>query len=129
MTLAVVMSMLFTSLALADLVDGDTVLSGTSSANLGTVAPGTILTPQVTFQLLCNGNKHVDIGQTVNLTFSLAGSTVPAGSLSASNASIGTIPVAWPDDATGPDNCGGTAPLNDNGNSTVTITAPSSPGP
>jgi len=129
MTLAVVMAMLFTSLALADLVDGDTVISGTSSANLGTVAPGTILTQDVTFQLLCNSNKHVDVGQTVNLTFSLAGSTVPAGSLSASNASIGAIPGAWPDDATGPDNCGGTAPLNDNGNSTVTITAPSAPGP
>src|SRR5574341_1402545 len=129
LSLAVILAMVITTLALADVIDGDTVASGIPTANLGTVSPGAILTPQVTFQLDCTGNKHVDNGQTVNLTFSLAGSTVPAGgSLSATNASIGPIPSAWPDDTTGSPNCGSAAPLNDNGNSIATITAPTAPG-
>jgi len=127
LSLALIMAMLFTSIGLADTIssDADIVAVGNNpSQNLGTVAPGATLTPQVSFQLVCNGNKHVDVSQTVNLQLNLAGSTVPGGSLSATNASIGAIPSAWPDDATGPDNCGGALPINDNGNSTVTIVAP-----
>jgi hypothetical protein len=132
LNLAVIFSLLITSLALADVIDGDTVASGTASANLGTVSPGAVLTPQVTFELDCFSNRHVDNGQTVSLAFSLAGSTVPAGgSLSATDTAIGPIPPSWPDDAlSGGPNCGSPAPasIQDNGNSTVTITAPVAPG-
>lgn len=113
--------------------DGDFVTPGNqTSVDLGNVAPGAVLTTYVSFQLVCTGNKHVDNGQTVNITFFLGGSTVPTGgSLSATNASIGPIPAAWPDDTTGPSNCGtpSPTPLEDNGDSTVTITAPSAAGP
>ena len=137
MSLAVILAMLLTSFALADVIDGDTVASGTATADLGIVSPGAVLQPEVTFQLLCTNNKHVDDPQSVILTFSLPGSTVPAGgSLSATNTSIGNtsgldlgVPSSWPDDASGAPNCGSTAALNDNGNSTVTITAPMVEGP
>ena len=111
--------------------DADLVLVGDqSSRNLGTVAAGATVTPGVSFELHCNGNKHVNSGQNVDLTFSLAGSTVPpGGSLSATGASIGPIPPSWPDDDS---NCSSVSPaptpIQDNGNSTVTITAPSTPG-
>src|SRR5215207_10735875 len=105
MTLAVIMSMLFNSLALADTVtpDSDTVIAGDQATrNLGDVAPGTVLTPQVSFTLLCAGNNHVDNAQSVSITFTSAGSTIPAGgSLSATNALIGAtsgdvgVPSAW----------------------------------
>ena len=121
--------------ALADevVVDGDTVASGNQSIiDLGTVAPGAKLNPQVSFTLVCSSKQHVDQGQILTLAFSLSGSTVPAdGSLSATDASIGAIPADWPDDTTssGSTNCGSPAPspINDNGNSLVTITAPTTP--
>jgi len=49
--------MLFTSVALAAVVDGDIVRSGTSTADLGAAAPGTVLIPQVTFQPASNWNN------------------------------------------------------------------------
>ena len=113
--------------ALADQItpDGDIVTVGDqSTVNLGTVTPGQVLTPKTSFKLKCNGNNHANNGQTVSLTFSLAGSTVPSGgSLSAGNASIGPIPASWADDGS---QCPGTgsvpgsplAPIGDNGNST-----------
>ena len=128
-------ALMFAAVAYADEVipDGDTVAVGNQpSLNLGSVSPGQILTPQTSFELVCTGKEHPDLGQTLNLNFSLAGSTVPAGgSLSATNASIGSISASWPDDASGggSTNCPSPAPvLNDNGNSTVTITAPNTPG-
>jgi len=117
-------------IAYADQVipDGDIVTSGDqSNKDLGTVAPGAVLTPKTSFTLSCNGTHHVDLGQSVSLTFTLAGSTVPSGgALSATNASIGPIPASWPDDNSG---CSPTpTPIQDNGDSTITITAPAVPG-
>src|ERR1051325_4422704 len=91
MSLAVILAMLLTSLALADQInpDADTLVANNQATkDLGTVAPNAIINTPVSFVLECNGNKHVDNGQTVHLAFTLAGSTVPAGgSLSATNAS------------------------------------------
>jgi hypothetical protein len=120
----------FAAVAYADQIDedADLVAAGNqASRDLGTVAPGAILTPPVSFELQCNGNRHVNSGQSVNLTFSLSGSTVPGGNLSATNTTIGPIPASWPDDGT---NCPSPAPapIPDNGNSVVTITAPATPG-
>jgi len=83
---------------------------------------------QVSFQLQCAGSRHVDQDQTVTLDATPGTSGVPAGgSLTATAATIGPIPASWPDDTTGPSNCGTTppTPIQDNGNTTVKFTAPS----
>ena len=127
----VVAALLFGTIAYADIIapDADFVTLGNQgSRNLGTVSPGTTLTPQVSFELQCGGNQHVDNGLSVSLTFDAAGSTIPPGaSMNASSAAIGPIPAAWPEDQ---DQCSNPAPaaIQDNGNSTVTITAPTTPG-
>jgi hypothetical protein len=111
--------------------DGDIVTAGDQSTkNLGTVAPGAILTPKTSFTLNCAGKNHPDQGQTINLTYSSGSSTIPAGSLSATNAAIGPIPLSWPDDTSGggSTNCPSPLTMPDNGDSTVTITAPTTPG-
>jgi hypothetical protein len=135
--LAAVTAFVVVGVASADTVtaDGDTVTAGDQAlVNLGLVGPGAELTPQTSFLLTCTGKSHPDFGQTLSLTFSLAGSTVPTGgSLSATNASIGSIPSDWPDDTTGggSTNCPSSPAvptLADNGNSTVTITAPTTSG-
>jgi hypothetical protein len=117
-------------IALADVInpDGDTVASGNqTTVNLGyTNTPGQPITPapRASFQLQCTGNTHVQPGQTISLTYSSAGSTIPSGgSLSATNTSIGPVPNPWPPGG----GCGG-AVLDDNGDSTVTITPPSQDG-
>jgi hypothetical protein len=127
----IVAALLFGAIAYADVVqpDADFVTVGNqSSLNLGTVPPGATLTPQVSFELQCGGNQHVDDGLSVSLTYNSGGSTIPpGGSMSASTATIGPVPAAWPDDQ---GQCSNPAPaaLQDNGNSTVTITAPTTPG-
>lgn len=109
--------------------DADFVTAGNqTSRNLGNVAPGATLMPQVNFELQCAGAQHVDNGKSVTLNFDSGSSTIPAGgSLSATNTSIGPIPASWPDDT---NICGSPSPvaIQDNGNSTVTITAPVAPG-
>jgi lipopolysaccharide export system protein LptA len=112
--------------------DGDTLSTGNNTTvALGTVSPGTTLHPTVRFFLSCAGNKHVDSGQTVTLSYAAGGSTVAAGgTLNASSGSIGPIPASWVDDGTScpsPD----PSPLSSGSlgsDSTVTITAPSAPG-
>lgn len=79
---AVIAGAALAAFAYADTVeeDGDNVLaSDQSSVDLGTVAAGATLTPYASFRLACASKNHVESGQTVNLTFTLAGSTVPAG--------------------------------------------------
>jgi hypothetical protein len=121
----------FAAVSWADTIapDADVVAIGNqASRNFGTVAPGATLTPAVSFELQCAGNQHVDNGGSVTFTFSAVGSTIPAGgSMTATSAAIGPIPSSWPDDNS---QCGSTppAPIQDNGNSTVTITAPSTSG-
>ena len=128
MSLAVMVAMLVTSLALADVVTSDVVATtgNQTFVDLGNVSPGQVITSATSFQLVCNGNNHADQGNTVNVQFF---SVSPAGNLTATNATIGPIPASWTDDATGPDNCPSPAPvLNDNGDSAVTITAPNTAG-
>jgi hypothetical protein len=108
-------------------VDGDILTNATTNVNLGDVNPGQTLSPQVSFQLNCNSQNHVNQGATVSLNYSAANSTIPSGgSLSATNASI-SVPNSWPADNT-QNGCNGVANVDDNGNSQVTITAPKSPG-
>lgn len=113
--------------------DADTVTSGPqNTVDLGNVLPGAVLTREVGFNLVCAGRQHVDAGQVVRFTYSSGQSTVPAGTLNATQASTGAIPAAWPDDASGggATNCGSTppAPRPTTTQSTVTLTAPATPG-
>jgi hypothetical protein len=120
-------------IALGDVIDADVIdaQSGNQTTrDLGNVNPGATVTPDVSFQLRCNGARHADQGQTVTMSYSAANSSAPAGgSLSASAATIGQVPVSWPDDTTGGANCPSPAPtLPDNGNSQATIVAPKPAG-
>jgi hypothetical protein len=134
--LVVVTALSLAAISWADdiLPDGDIVSSGDqSTVSLGSVGPGAVLQPKTSFRLTCDGKQHVDSGQTLPLSFTLAGSSVPTGgSLSATDTSIGQIPASWPDDTTGggSTNCPSPAPaaVQDNGDSTITITAPTTPG-
>ncbi len=123
------------TVAFADTVtpDGDTVTSGVqSTVSLGTVSPGQVLTPQVSFILTCDSNKHVDSSQSVSLSQGPGTSAPAGGSISVGGGSIGPIPASWPDDTTGSSNCGSPVPTlssaTSGSNSTVTITAPITPG-
>jgi hypothetical protein len=130
------------AVAMADMVspDGDDVTTtsgvgtGADPIQLGNVAPGATINTQASFKLECFSAKHVDVNQSVSVTFHSATITTStdapaAGSATATNAAIGPVPGSWPDDTTGAPNCGATPPtLPDNGNSLVTITAPTTAG-
>ncbi|MEZ4861005.1 MAG: PxKF domain-containing protein [Caldilineaceae bacterium] len=141
--IAIIIGVVATPLAVfADNIayDGDIVsLDNQTTINLGTVAAGQVLTPQVSFFLTCGGNAHVDDAQIVNISYDSAASGVPAGgAMSATTATFGAptgddpgMPAAWPNDVPGTlgTNCPSPAPiLNDNGNSIVSITAPTTAG-
>jgi hypothetical protein len=140
---ATIVGATWVAVAIADKVapDGDdvTTTSGVGTAadpiQLGSVAPGATINTQASFKLECFSAKHVDQNQTVSVTFHSAQikdaslTTVAGGSVTATNATIGPIPAIWPDDTTGSSNCASTPQtLPDNGNSTVSITAPSTAG-
>ncbi len=140
MALALIAALILPWTALADdlLLDGDVVTVGNQeTVNLGTVAPGAILYPQVSFQLVCSGKQHVDEGKKVTLSYSFSGSSLdglalPAGSVAGTDSTIGDVPASWPEDAQGggSTNCDPTPQtLGDNGSSVLTIKAPSTSGP
>src|SRR5215207_4737535 len=93
-----------TAVALADVIDADVVSADSgnqTTRNLGTVAPGATLTPPVSFQLKCAGNKHVDANQAVQMTFDgamLDSSAVGISVVSATNSTINAPGASWPDD-------------------------------
>lgn len=109
--------------------DGDTVTVGDQTTiELGTVAPGAVITRAVALKLVCAGKNHVDDGQTVTLAFSAA-SVAAGGSLTGTSPTV-TIPTSWPDDTTGGGNtnCPTPAPAPLSTSGSVTITAPTSVG-
>ena len=116
------------AVAEADIIegDGDTLTAGEQGTiALGTVAPGSVHTRSALIVLECDGTKHADQGQTA--TFEFSGS---ASAITGTSATIGPIPATWPDDTSGggSTNCpAGQVPLT--GSASVTITAPSTPGP
>ena len=114
------------------LADGDVVVDEyQSSQYLGVVNQGETDVVPVSFSLLCVYvagiiTAHVDAGQTVKIDFSPADSSLPAtASLDATDATIGAVPITWPVDGAP---CGDPPLLNDNGDSIVTMTAPTTPG-
>ncbi len=118
--------------AFADSVDGDTdaITAGPQAiSDLGTVAPGAVLTENLAFQLVCTGTAHVADGQTVTATFFGAtlgaqGAAWPDGTANATDGSIGPV-SGWVADGTF---CSFPAERFAVGTpSVVTITAPSVP--
>src|SRR5215218_4370933 len=127
------------AVALADIItaDSDTVTTAPGvqlTKDLGTVAAGATVTPNPTvdFYLNCNGNNHLDNAQTDTITFSsktivrTGGGAFIGGNATATNSSV-TAAAAWPDDGTNCTAAGNPAPVK-GGSSTVTITAPTTPG-
>ena len=123
------------AIALADIIvaDGDIITTGNQAGtaanpiDIGKVKAGGSVSRQVSIQLVCNGNKHVDQGQTITLDATPGTTGVPAGgSLTATAATIGPVPASWPDDSGTNTDCATTPQtLEDNGNTTVTFNAPS----
>src|SRR5215211_2848753 len=119
--------------AIADTIaaDADFVTANNQSGtnpnpiDMGKVKAGGSVSKQVSFQLVCAGNNHVNNGQTVTLDATPGTTGVPTGgSVQATAATIGPIPLSWPDDGNA---CPSPAPtpIEDNGNTTVTFNAPS----
>jgi hypothetical protein len=129
---SLIFSLFLATGVLADIVtsDVDIVTTGNQTLiDLGKVSPGAIINTATSFQLVCAGKNHADNGDTITIYKNTA--TIPSdGDLSAGDATIGPIPGTWPEDVqTGSGNCPSPLPiLNDNGNSEVTITAPTAPG-
>jgi large repetitive protein len=110
---------------LADTVraDGDVVSDGVQGfVTLDPVAPGAIVTVDVSFLLECSGtSRHVDADQSVTLT--LGSRTVPqGGNATATNAVINPPGSAWPAD--GSDCSSNPTPIRSATVSHVTLTAP-----
>ena len=113
------------------IADGDTVTAGDqASRNLGTVAPGASVSPNVNFYLDCNGNNHFNSTETADINFTSssikdsAGNTPATGSVSAASLSNVSGPTSWPSD-------GSNACPTDNallGSSTVSIVSPKKAG-
>ena len=119
----------FAGVASADIVlgDGDAVEPGTQTfVDLGEFAPSAIVTVPVTFDIVCSTVRHVDPGQTVNLTWSGGSASGPgAAILSVTSASVGPVPAGWTADGTG---CDDPAPVfQGTVASTVRLRAPSVP--
>jgi hypothetical protein len=118
--------------AFADIVNGDAdlVTAGNQpSLFLGQVGPGAVLHPHIDFRLSCNGQAHVDPGQTIHLVAIPA--TVPAdGSASATDAEIGPVPNSWADDTGGFASCPDPRPdpISASVQSVATLVAPSTAG-
>jgi hypothetical protein len=112
-----------------NLFTGDTV-GVPLAVDLGTVAPGELITVEVPFVLACANSSHVNPGQVVTLH---PGILNPAGggTITATETTIGPPPaeppeLAWPlDGAACPV---GIAPMVSNGPTVVTIVAPLAEG-
>ena len=121
------------TIAFGDVIAADVISAQSGNQqtrDLGTVAPGATLQAPVSFQLSCAGNGHVDAAQSSTMVVESAklnGQTVGTSVVSATPSVINAPGIAWPDDGTG---CGDAPPppINDNGDSTVTIKAPTNTG-
>jgi hypothetical protein len=111
------------------IADGDTVLAGDqASRNLGNVAPGATVTPNVNFSLDCNGTNHFNSNETADINFtSSTAPTALGGSATATSLSNITGPASWPADGGSGNDCNTFANAS-LGSSTVTIVAPKKAG-
>lgn len=128
LTLATLGLFVFAGTAMADTVrgDADVAAGGTQGTKyLGEFVPSAEITVEVGFSLVCTVLQHPDEDQTI--TFELDSTSVPGDGavVSATDAEIGPVPGAWPDDGSG---CGSPVPSMSGTTSTVVLRAPSSAG-
>lgn len=128
--LAITGVLVFAGTAFADqlLADGDLVNSGIQGTKpLGNVPAGGLVSADVEFTLNCVGLGHVDVGQTVILSWSGVGSAPLGGAIvSVTDGSVGPIGDGWSADAQG---CPSPTPtMVGTTRSTVTLQAPTTPG-
>jgi hypothetical protein len=131
--LAITGVLILAGTAFADqlLADGDLATGGIQGTKfLGNVAPGAEVSADVEFTLTCVLLSHVNVGQTVNLTWSGLGSKPPGGEIvSVTAGSVGpvTITDGWAADGSG---CPSPVPsLVGTVRSHVTLRAPTTVGP
>jgi hypothetical protein len=129
LTIAVLLAVPAVAFAADQLLsDVDTINAGPQPVrDLGTVAPGATLTPNVNFSVVCNGAAgHFNSDDSVTLNF-VSGSVSPAAagaSVTATNAVV-SGPSSWATDSAG---CGSFTTAQATGSSQATIKAPSAPG-
>jgi nitrogen fixation protein FixH len=127
------------------LTDGDLVTAGDNlTRNLGTLDPGETFTADPTatppvpasdvkFYLDCNGNSHLNSGETADLNVTATskkdanGNTITGGSVAATSLSNFSGPTSWPADGSGGSACN-TFANAEIGTSNVTIVAPKKAG-
>jgi HYR domain len=126
--LAITGVLVFAGTAFADqlLADGDVANTGIQGTKpLGNVPAGSLVSVDVEFTLNCVGLGHVDVGQSVILSWSGLGSTPPGGAIvSVTQGSIGPVTVddRWATDTQG---CPSPTPTKVGATrSTVTLRAP-----
>jgi hypothetical protein len=128
--LALAALLIFAGTAMADqlLGDGDVLSNGIQGTKpLGSVAAGAEVSVDVEFTLNCVGLGHVDIGQTVLITWGGVGSAPPGGAIvSVTPASVGPVTAPWAVDSEG---CPSPVPsiTGTTTRSTVTLRAPTIP--
>ena len=121
--------LVFAGVAAADTVraDGDVataVIDGT--ADLHTVAPGSVHVVNIGFVLTCANGSHLDSGQTVNVTYVGASEPGDGRILSVTDGSVGAAPAWWPADGA---SCASPAQTYSGGTpSVVTLQAPTTSG-
>jgi hypothetical protein len=124
-----------TGVAVADVLlnpDADSVAGIQGTKTFSSVAPGAVLTPDLTSSdprvvvgIDCNGSSHLARGTEVGFAYSASDSVVPAGGgLSAADATV-TIPNTWPLSS---GSCSGVAPATATSNVTVTVPNPAAAG-
>ena len=126
--LAVISLLAATAVVFADTIpaDGDSVEPGNQNLiELGTRAPGEVVTWDVGFSLTCAGLSHAAPGQTI--TIQLSSVQVPLNATAtATSTTIGPVPATWTAGGAG---CPSPAPtLPSNGLSHVTLRMPTTPG-
>src|SRR6266540_3597377 len=94
-SLAVILAMVITSLALADnyFVDNDVFDSGNQNNVSLSAAPGALVNTSAQIVVNYNGNKHLDAGSAVTFTVSTSQTDLPSG-YSVGNVSS-TVPSDW----------------------------------
>jgi HYR domain len=128
--LALVALLTVAGTAMADqlFADGDVLNTGIQGTKpLGNVAAGAEVSVEVEFTLTCVGLGHVDLGQTVLITWGGLGSAPLGGSIvSVTPASVGPVTAPWAVDSEG---CPSPVPsiTGTTTRSTVTLRAPTTP--
>lgn len=129
-TVAAAAALLASGIAMADVIgaDGDGVAGTQTFVDLGTVAAGATVSRDVDMVLTCNGLRHVDPGQVVEVWQAEVTEPALGGSIGATSTTVGPVPPAWANDTAGIAGCSSPMQVTSAEPSHVTIVAPAVPG-